>query len=64
MGGEDRCTHNFGGNLSERGHLEDLCLNGRILNLEAVGWEDMEWIDLAQDKWQAPLNAIINLRVA
>ena len=30
-----------------------------------MGWEGMDWIDLAQDKesWRALVNAAVNLRV-
>jgi hypothetical protein len=33
--------------------------------LQEVGWESMEWIDLAQerDRWLAVVNAVMNLRV-
>jgi hypothetical protein len=29
------------------------------------GWDDMDWIDLAQDrdKWKALVNTVMNLRV-
>jgi hypothetical protein len=30
-----------------------------------VGWGDMDWIDMAQDRerWQALVNAVMNIRV-
>jgi hypothetical protein len=36
------------------------------LDLQDVGCEDMDWIDMAQDRdrWQALVNAIMNLQVA
>jgi hypothetical protein len=35
------------------------------MNLQDVGREGMDWIDLAQnrDRWRALVNAIVNLRV-
>ena len=32
---------------------------------QEVGWGDMEWLDLAQerDRWRALVNAVIKLRV-
>jgi hypothetical protein len=35
------------------------------MDLQAVGWTGMDWIDLAQDreKWQALVNAVMNLGV-
>jgi hypothetical protein len=34
------------------------------MDLEAVGWGDVDWIGLAQDKnrWRALVNSVINLR--
>jgi hypothetical protein len=34
------------------------------MDLQEVGWEDMDWINLAQDRdmWRAVLNAVMNLR--
>jgi len=34
-------------------------------DLQEVGWRGMDWIDLVQDRsrWQALVNAVMNLRV-
>jgi hypothetical protein len=33
--------------------------------LRGVGWDGMDWIDLAQDRdrWMAHVNAVMNLRI-
>jgi hypothetical protein len=35
------------------------------MDLREVGWDGMDWIDLANDreKWRALLNTVMNLRV-
>jgi hypothetical protein len=35
------------------------------LDLSEIGWDDMDWINLAQDrdKWLALVNMVMNLRV-
>jgi hypothetical protein len=35
------------------------------MELREIGWDSMDWIDLAQDRdqWRALVNAVMNLRV-
>jgi hypothetical protein len=35
------------------------------MDLQEMGWEGMDWIDMAQDRdrWRALVNAVMNLRV-
>jgi hypothetical protein len=35
------------------------------MNLREIGWDSMDWIDVAQDRdqWRALLNTVLNLRV-
>jgi hypothetical protein len=39
--------------------------NGIRMDLEEIGWGDVEWIQLAQDRdrWRAVVNAVMNLSV-
>jgi hypothetical protein len=53
------------GGLRERYHLEYLDIDGRIIlkiDLQQVGCEGVDWIDLAQDRdrWRALVNAVMN----
>jgi len=47
--------------------LEDPGVGGRIILrwIPEVGCGGMDWMDVAQDRdrWQAPVNAVMNLRV-
>jgi hypothetical protein len=35
------------------------------MDLREIGWDGMDWIDLAQDRdrWKALVNTVVNLRV-
>jgi hypothetical protein len=35
------------------------------MDLKEIGWDSVDWIDLAQDRdqWKAPVNTVMNLRV-
>jgi hypothetical protein len=37
----------------------------RRMDLREIGWDDMDWIELAQDRdqWRAPVNTAMNLGV-
>jgi hypothetical protein len=41
------------------------CVDNIEMDLREVGWDDIDWIDLAQnrDQWRALVNMILNLRV-
>jgi hypothetical protein len=40
-------------------------VNNIMIDLVKVGWDDVEWIGLAQDRdrWRALVNSVLNLRV-
>jgi hypothetical protein len=56
------------GNLGEKDHLGDPCVDGRII-LKRIFKKcvlgDMDWIEVAEgrDRWRALVNAVMNLRV-
>jgi hypothetical protein len=35
------------------------------IDLREIGWDDVDWVDLAQDRdqWRALVNTVMNLRV-
>jgi hypothetical protein len=35
------------------------------MDIREIGWDDMDWMDLAQDRdqWRALVNTVMNLRV-
>jgi hypothetical protein len=47
--------------------LENLDIGGKNvgMDLRETGWEDVDWIHLAQDRdqWWAVVNTVMNLRV-
>jgi hypothetical protein len=73
MGGE--CgMHRKGKNFYKVGKLKGKRLlgrprcrweNGIRMDLREIGWEDCEWVHLAQDRgqWQAVMNVLMSLRV-
>jgi hypothetical protein len=40
-------------------------VNNIKMDLKEIGWDDMDWIDLAQgsDQWRALVNTVMNLLV-
>jgi len=55
------------GDRRERDHMEDLGVVGKIIFklISRSGMRGTDWIDLAQGKerWRAPVNRVMNLRV-
>jgi hypothetical protein len=55
------------GNLKERDHLQGLGISWEDnvkMDLKEVGWEGMDWTNLAQDmdNWQAAANMVMNVQ--
>ena len=68
MGNRAGAIQGFVGDLRERNHLENLVVDWRIIlkwMLIKVGWGDMYWIIMVQDRdrWWALVNVITNLQV-
>jgi hypothetical protein len=40
-------------------------VNNIKMDLREIGWDGMDWIDLAQnrDEWRTPVNTAMNLRI-
>jgi hypothetical protein len=47
------------------GRPRRMWVNNIKMNLREIGWDGMDWIDLAQDRdqWRALVNTVMNLRV-
>jgi hypothetical protein len=53
-------------NLDGKDHLENMGVNWRIILERILGWDVVDWIHLAQDRyrWQALVNTVMDLRVS
>jgi hypothetical protein len=47
------------------GRLRRRCLENIKIDLREIGWDIVDWIDLAQDRdqWRTLVNTVMNLRV-
>jgi hypothetical protein len=64
--GEKRNAYKIlAGNQKERDHRADQDVGGWTMDLRDVGWDGVDWIDMAQDRdqWRALVNTLLNLRV-
>jgi hypothetical protein len=52
------------GKRKKKEHLEHFYLGRKVIKRE-MGWEDMDWFHVAQDKdmWQAVVNTVLNVLV-
>jgi hypothetical protein len=62
VGGQERCKQGFGEETLEKRQPERPRRRWEGIKM---GWGGMDWIDMAQDRdrWQALVNAVMNLRV-
>jgi hypothetical protein len=51
--------------MRQLGRLRHRWVNNIWLDLVEMGWGDVDWIGLAQDRdrWRALVNSVLNLRV-
>jgi hypothetical protein len=61
-GGEDECISDIGGNARTK---ETTGKANIKMDLREIGWDGMDWIELAQNRgqWRALVNMVMNLRV-
>jgi hypothetical protein len=67
-GGEEECVYIIGGKSSGKeqiGRPRRRWVDNIRKDLREVGWGDVEWIDVAQDRnrWIVLVNSVLNLRV-
>jgi hypothetical protein len=62
-GGEEECIKDIGGKARRKDTT--IKTNNIKMDLREIGWNGMDWIDLAQDRdqWRALVNTVMNLRV-
>jgi hypothetical protein len=67
MGKTEVHTGFWWGDLREGDHFGDQggWEDNIKMDLQEVGWEGMDWIELAEDRdrWRALVNAVMNVRV-
>jgi hypothetical protein len=64
-GGEEECIYNFGGKDRRKETTRKMRENSIKMGFKEIGWGDMDWIDLPQDRvqWRAFGDTVMNLRV-
>jgi hypothetical protein len=65
--GNEKCVQYLVEELKGREHLKNLGVDGNNIrmDLREIGWKDMDWMYLDQDRdqWQALVNTVMNFRV-
>jgi hypothetical protein len=61
----EECILGFGGKVRRRERPRHRWVNNIKMDLRDIGWDVMDWIDLAEDRnqWRAFVNTVMNLRV-
>lgn len=56
--GERKSMKNYGTGTHTKSHQKDLIAEGSIILKQGIGWENMDWIHVAQDwkLWQVLMN--------
>jgi hypothetical protein len=51
--------------MGEKRNAYRILVDNIKMDLREIGWDDMDWIDLAQDRdqWRALVNTVMNLQV-
>jgi hypothetical protein len=64
-GGDEECIWDIGGKARRKGRPRRRWVDNIKIDLREIRWDDVDWIDLAQDRdqWRALLNTVMNLRV-
>jgi hypothetical protein len=66
-GGDEECIWDIGGKARrmETTRKTKIWVDKIKMYLREIGWDGMDWIELAQDRdqWRALLNTVMNLRV-
>jgi hypothetical protein len=67
-GTAEMCTEVcVGAELNKRESLEEQCVDvGMLKSIREKRWESVVWINMARcaDRWRAPVNAVMKLRVS
>jgi hypothetical protein len=64
-GGEEECIQDIGGKARRKETTRHRWLDNIKMNLRKIGWDGVNWIDMAQDRyqWRDFVNTVLNIQV-